>query len=517
MPATGSDPILAAHRISQRFGPVLALDQVSLAVHPGRVLAVVGENGAGKSTLMKVLAGVQQPMSGSLEVSGRSTCFHNVHQAIQAGVVLIHQELNLATNLSVAANIFLGREPARRGWITESRLAQAALPYLERLQADISPLETVKRLAIGRQQLVEIAKALSVNARVVIMDEPTSSLSQQEAERLYTIVRQLRDDGVAIVYISHRLNEVMQLADEAVVLRDGRLVGHLVGRELDHDRMVSLMVGRELATRYDRTPHPAGDVLLDADGVRTFAFPHEPLSFQLAAGEIVGLAGLVGAGRTELLTTLFGVTPAVGGQATMAGAAFCPQSPIEAIARGVALAPEDRREAGLALGLNVRHNLSLASLGRRLSRGGFIRSRAERELAEQQLQRLSIKTRDDEALVRTLSGGNQQKVVLGKWLATQPKLMLLDEPTRGIDVGAKADVYAVMHQLAAKGVSLLFASSDLEEILGVADRVLVMHQGRIAGELSRPEMSESAIMKLAVGTTATSVAPEPTAEGRRSR
>ena len=492
-------PILAARNVSMQFSGVRVLQDINLELFPGEVLAVVGENGAGKSTLMRVLSGVHQPTSGSLEWQGSAVRFANVDQAQRRGVALIHQELNLAPNLSVAANIWLGREPHARGFLKEQAIFQGARHFLEQVGLSVSPDLRVDRLTIGQQQLVEIAKALSTHAQVLIMDEPTSALSSEEAARLGDVITELKSRGVAIVYISHRLQEVTDWADRVVVLRDGALVGELRDESLQRDAMVRLMVGRDLDGFYVREPHVAGEEALHAIELRSPAFPAHPISFRLAAGEIVALAGLVGAGRTELLSTLFGVTPAIGGNLRIGGRPVDSTSPAQAIRAGLALVPEDRRRQGLLLQKSVPINLALASLRERLARWGFVRGSESRKLSEETIHTLRIKLAARHAAVRYLSGGNQQKVVIGKWLATGPQVLLLDEPTRGIDVGSKTEIYGLLHRLAGEGLAILFASSEMEEILGLADRVLVMHQGRLVGELTRDAMTEEAIMTLAVG------------------
>ncbi len=505
-------PVLEAISISKRFAGVDALRGVSLQVEPGEVLAVVGENGAGKSTLMKILAGVIQPSAGSLKMDGRAVSFGSVSQALEAGVSLIHQELNLSPNLDVGANILLGRELGWMGLIDRRSVEREAARHMDRLGLDVSPRARLDSIPIGKQQMVEIAKALSTNARVLIMDEPTSSLTQPEADRLYEVVCQLKSEGVSIVYISHRLHEVTKLADRVVVLRDGAYVGELNKEEIDRDKIVRMMVGRDIDQLFQRTPHSAGEVVFEAKSLRTSAFPSSPLDFKIRAGEIVGLAGLVGSGRTELLTTIFGVTPPVAGEMRVKGKAFSPRSAGDAITAGVVLAPEDRRLTGLMTQMSVRSNLTLASLRQKVHAFGFIRQWAERNLCEESKRQLQLKTASYETPVRTLSGGNQQKVVLGKWLAMHPQLLLLDEPTRGIDVGTKSEIYKLVHELAGQGMAVLFVSSELEEVLGLADRAMVMHEGQITGELPRHQLTEEAIMQLAVhqeteiGATETTVA-----------
>jgi ribose transport system ATP-binding protein len=481
-----------------KFPSVRALHDVSLELFPGEVLAIVGENGAGKSTLMNILAGAQAPTEGEIRLDGQPVRFTGVADALRHGIALIHQELKLAGNLEVGANLLLGREPRRWGLIDRRALQQASRQALDRVGLNLSPRIPVDRLPIGKQQLVEIAKALSTRARVLIMDEPTSSLSQQETAHLLRVVRDLRSRGVSVIYVTHRLGEVEALADRVLVLRDGELVDVLAGSLIDRDRMIRLMVGRELAQFYKRSAHTAGGEVLRVQGLRTAAHPRHLLDFSLPEGEIVGLAGLVGAGRTELLTTLFGITPAVGGTLMRGPLQRPPQHAREAIDAGMMLVPEDRRVTGLVLAMNVRQNLSLASLRREQYRG-LLNFKAEERLAGKMTRLMRIRAASSRQPVGTLSGGNQQKVMLGKWLAMAPQVLLLDEPTRGIDVGAKHEIYQHMHRLAGQGVAILFASSDMEEILSLSDRVLTLHEGRLAGQLPREALSEQAILRLATG------------------
>lgn len=492
--------LLEISGVGKSFPGVRALHDVSFSVGAGEVVAVLGENGAGKSTLMKILAGVQMPDTGSIRLEGASVQIHSVEEGLSLGIALIHQELNLATNLSIGANLFLGREPVKRGLIDEREIELRSRKLLGRVGLDLDPATLVGDLSIGRQQLVEIAKALSTNARILIMDEPTSSLSQGETERLFGVVKDLRQNGVSILYISHRLGEVVELADRVVVLRDGENAGELARAEINHDRMVSLMVGRDLAQFYAHQPHPPGEVVLSVSGLRTPAHPSHGIDFELRAGEIVGMAGLVGAGRTELLETLFGITPAVGGTVIVEGVPRTLVNPRAAIAAGMALVPEDRKQQGLILEMAVADNISLASISRD-QRAGFLNFAAERRITEEMTERMRIKTPSSRQIVRFLSGGNQQKVVLGKWLAMKPRILFLDEPTRGIDIGAKREIYALMEDLAKQGVAILFVSSELEEVIGMSDRALVMHEGRLAGALKREELGEESIMRLATGRT----------------
>lgn len=498
-PASGGVPLLEARGIVKSFPGVKALRGVSCRLERGEVLAIMGENGAGKSTLMKILAGVQGPDEGGLLIDGQPVRIQSVSDALRHGVALIHQELNLASNLSVGANLFLGREPSRLGFIDQAAIRRESAKYLRQVGLGIDPDTLVSDLTIGRQQMVEIAKALSVRARVLIMDEPTSSLSTRETEALFAVIHDLRRQGVSIVYISHRLAEVKALADRVTVLRDGENAGELRRDEITHDRMVSLMIGRDLKGFYGRKPHEPGALVLEARGLRTPAHPGHPVSFSLRAGEIVGLAGLVGAGRSEVLTTLFGATPAIGGEIHIGGRPVPIDSPRAAVRQGLALAPEDRKQHGLVLDMTVRENLSLARLERDAT-AAFVSRGKEDTLSADAIRKLRIKTPGDGQVVRYLSGGNQQKVVLGKWLAMRPKVLLLDEPTRGIDVGAKQEIYALMEELAGQGMAILFVSSEMEELLGMADRALVMHEGLLAGELNRSELGEAAVMKLATGS-----------------
>ncbi|MEM7559454.1 MAG: sugar ABC transporter ATP-binding protein, partial [Planctomycetota bacterium] len=385
------------------------------------------------------------------------------------------------------------------GLLDKAKMHRDSKQYLEMVGLDVSPATLVKELSIGKQQMVEIAKALSAGARVLIMDEPTSSLSSRETERLFDVVKDLRSKGVSIIYISHRLGEVKELADRVCVLRDGENAGNLSKEEINHGNLVRLMVGRELSQFYARQPHPKGDVVLEVQDIVTPAWPGHKLNFSVSAGEIVGVAGLVGAGRSEMLQVLFGVDPAMEGSIALSGEKLNLRSPQDAINAGIALVPEDRKQHGLVIDMSVRENISLAGLKRNQLTAGFLNRQQENSDTVEMTEKIRIKTPSGEQVVRYLSGGNQQKVVIGKWLALGPKLLLLDEPTRGIDVGAKQEIYQLMEQLASEGVAILFVSSEMEEILGLSDRTLVMHEGQIAGELSREQLSEESVMNLATG------------------
>jgi ribose transport system ATP-binding protein len=495
---------LHASGIDKRFPGVVALAGVSLTLGPGEVLAVVGENGAGKSTLMKILAGVYPPDAGTVVLDGKPVHFDGPADATKAGVVLIHQELNLAENLSVTDNLFLGREATTGGplrVLDRRSMAERAAALLARVGLpSVRVHAPVESLPPGEKQLVEIARALGTAVRVLIMDEPTSSLTQRETERLYDVIGGLKATGVSVVYISHRLAEVKRCADRVSVLRDGKNAGDLARGEITHDNMVRLMVGRDMRQFYPKVHRSGvgGKPVLTLEGVRYRGGPETPVSLEVRAGEILGVAGLVGAGRTELSEAVFGVRPLVAGTVRLDGEPLKVSHPTDAIAAGVVLVPEDRRLHGLVAPEGVGFNLSLPNLDRLGSWLG-VRRGAEAELQRTWIERLRVKTPSAAQPVALLSGGNQQKVVYGKWLARGPRVLILDEPTRGVDVGAKAEIYALIDELAGRGVAVWMITSDMEELLGMSDRVVVMHEGRLAGELARDRLTEEAVMRLATG------------------
>ena len=491
-----STVLLSATGLTKQFPGTLALDDVAMELHRQEILAVIGENGAGKSTFMKILAGIYHSDAGQITLEGKAIRLDSIRQAQEHGIALIHQELNLADNLDVTANLYLGQETHAWGWIDQSALYDKATALLTRLNIDIDPRTRVSDLSIGQQQLIEIAKAIAIDARILIMDEPTSSLTQHESDHLFTVINDLRENGMSIIYISHRLNEVVEIADRVVVLKDGKNAGELPKEDINHDNMIRLMVGREMDQARHRTPIPPGDVVLELENLVTPAHPSHANSFTVCAGEVVCIAGLVGAGRTEVLEAIFGVTPALSGTISMSGYDGEIHSARQAIDAGIGLVPEDRKLQGIILEMSLRDNLSLASM-REHQHKGFLNAEYERENSRIQIEALSIATPDDRKEVQLLSGGNQQKVVIGKWLATHPKLLLLDEPTRGIDVGAKGEIYKLIDSLAQQGVAILFVSSDMEEVLSLSDRVLVMHEGLITGELAKSELTEEAVMRLA--------------------
>ncbi|MFN3168790.1 MAG: sugar ABC transporter ATP-binding protein [Phycisphaeraceae bacterium] len=498
--ADHAEPLLEARAVSKAYPGVVALDGVSMRLNPGEVLAIIGENGAGKSTLMKSLAGIVHPDAGEVYIDGQRVAFRNVQDAMDHGIALIHQELNLAENLDIAANLYLGREPARFGLIDRKAMRRGAEQALAEVGLDLPATTPVADLSTGRRQMVEFAKAVSTHARVIIMDEPTASLSEQETRRLYEVVEKLAGTGVGIIFISHRLAEVKRLAHRVTVLRDGKNAGELSREQIEHDAMVRLMVGRDASNFYQYQPRPIGDTALRVGELVTQAFPEHRLSLEVKAGEIVGVAGLVGAGRSEMLRAIFGIDHALAGHIEVAGQTRTIRSPIHAIRAGLALVPEDRKAQGVILSMSIRENTTLARLKRDAHGGTMIAARKEKELAKRMNDRLATKTPSLEQAVQNLSGGNQQKVVLAKWLAIEPIVLLLDEPTRGVDIGAKAEIYRIMEELAQRGVAVLFVSSDLEEVLGAADRVLVMHEGAITGELARDQLDAETVMALATNT-----------------
>jgi ribose transport system ATP-binding protein len=491
--------LLNASELTKQFPGVLALDKACVSVDAGEIVAVIGENGAGKSTLMKILAGIYQPDAGTIVFDGHAVALASVGAAQSLGISLIHQELNLADNLDVAGNVFLGREPRHWGLVDDKAMHAATQAVLDRLAADFKADAPVAELSLGRRQLVEIAKALSLDARLIIMDEPTSSLSAHEAETLFQVIADLKSRGLAILYISHRLGEVTRIADRVIALRDGKNAGELARHEINHDAMVRLMVGRDFSQSFAPAPRTPGVEALRVTNLQTQANPKHRVSFSVRRGEIVGMAGLVGSGRTELLRALFGVEPLVAGEIRVQDKALAPRHPRDAAGAGLALVPEDRKALGVFLPESVAWNVSLAGLERHARGGLFLNQAAAARDAENVSAQLRVKAASLDTVVGTLSGGNQQKVALGKWLALKPEVLLLDEPTRGVDVGAKREIYQIMDRLAADGAAILFVSSEMEEVLAMSDRVLVMHEGRLAGELQRDELSEEAVMRLATG------------------
>lgn len=495
---TQAIPRLKLERIYKAFPGVQAVNDVSLDVYAGEILALVGENGAGKSTLMNIINGVVPLDSGKIYLDGQPVVIDSPRHALELGITMIHQELALIPQLTVGQNIFLGREPRRwRFWIDWKRLYQQAQAELERLGIDVPVQAQVADLSIAQRQLVEIAKALSYNARLIALDEPTSALTERETETLFRLVRSLRGQDVALIYISHRLEEVFELADRIAIMRDGHLVA--VGKKEDFTpaEVVRLMVGRELAEFFPKVPTQRGEPVLRAVNLRA-GREVRGVSLELYRGEIVGLAGLVGSGRTNLARLLFGADRAEDGEIWVDGRRVEIRSPRDAIRLGIGLVPEDRKAQGLFLGQSVRSNVAV-SLLEHFSRLGFIDFSSINKVVKSMIERLRVRTPSLQQRVRNLSGGNQQKVVISRWLSLNPKILIMDEPTRGVDVGAKAEIHALMGELAAQGMAVLMISSELPEILGVSDRILVMREGRIVAEFSREEATQDRIMQAATG------------------
>jgi ribose transport system ATP-binding protein len=499
-PASG-EPFLRLSGVRKSYPGVIALAGFDMEVRRGEVIGLVGENGAGKSTLMKILGGVIKPDRGTIEVDGVPHEALSVGESIRAGIAFVHQELNLFDNLDVAANVFIGREPRKYGLfnlVDTERQRAAVAPLLKRLGANFGPEAPVRKLSLAQQQIVEIAKALSYDARLIILDEPTSSLPLKETEKLLEVIRGLKAEGISVIFISHRLHEIERACDRVVVLRDGMLAGRLDRSEVTYQKLVRMMIGRDLKVVYTAPAAPPGEIVLSARDVRTAAYPRQPVSLDLRRGEILGLAGLVGAGRSELARAIFGIDPIFGGSLIFEGAPLAIGSTGDATARGVFLVPEDRKGAGILLDMSIAQNISLPNLGA-YARSGLVSTAAEVKRAEQSKAELDIRAPNVQVRTGALSGGNQQKVALAKWLAMNPQVIILDEPTRGIDVGAKFEIYRLMRGLADAGVAILMISSDMEEVIGVSDRIAVMHEGRISGILTRDRFSEENVLMLAVG------------------
>ncbi len=481
--------------ITRRFPGVVALDGVDFELRTGEVHALVGENGAGKSTLMKILNGALAADAGRILIDDRPVTIASPSAAARMGIGMIYQELCLARHLTAGENIFLGREPARGGLVDFRELHARAQRYLDQLQCGVSSRQRVADLGIAQQQMVEVAKALSQQARFLVMDEPTASLSEAEARRLFDIIRSLRDSGVGLAYISHRLEEVLEIGDRVTVLRDGRWVDTKPVSQTDVGDLVRLMVGREIKEVYPRREAEIGDEVLRVEGLSRPP-DLEDISFSLRRGEVLGLAGLMGAGRTELVRAIFGADPRTSGRVFLDGEEVAIRSPQQAIAAGLALLTEDRKRDGLALGLPVRANITLADLGQ-VVQAGLIRLSRERRVAQELVDRVDVRTSSLEQLVRNLSGGNQQKVVVAKWLLTRARVFIFDEPTQGIDIAAKAEVYRLIEGLAQQGAGILLISSYLPELLALADRVIVLCRGRVTGELPRDEATQERVLELA--------------------
>lgn len=498
-------PVLEVKKVSKDFSGIYALKNVDLQIYPGKVTAVIGENGAGKSTLMKIISGVYTVYEGDIKLNGEKVCYKNPKEASEQGVIIIHQELSLIPYLNITENLFLGNELINRmGFLDLPKMHKKASELLSRLHLDVNPNTPLNQLRVGQQQLVEIAKALLLESKVLIMDEPTSAISDIEVTLLFQIINELKAQGVAIVYISHKLNELFEIADRYTILRDGEMVGSGNMKETSHDQIIQMMVGRDLPKSLRKDDNIRKEEVLRIENL-FFRNPEIPkdflvndVSFTLKRGEILGIYGLMGAGRTEVLEAIFGLYPKqLSGKIFIEGIEKQFRSVSDAISAGIGLVPEDRKLQGLILNMDVTQNTSLASLDR-ISKYDFIDKKKEEELCTNFIQKLKTQVNSPKMEVQKLSGGNQQKVVIAKWLATNPKILLLDEPTRGIDIGAKMEIYKLIADLAGQGMGIIVVSSELPEILAVSDNILVMSESRLTARLAREEATEEIIMKAAL-------------------
>lgn len=490
------ETIVSMKNISKNFPGVKALDHVQFELRSGEVMALLGENGAGKSTLMKILSGVYTRDEGSLEIFGKEYGDLTPRQAQEIGVAIIHQELNMCRHLSVAENMFLGREKVKAGVLSNAQMEEEAAKILEELKIDMDPGQVVGELPVSKQQMVEIAKALSTHARILIMDEPTSALTAREIEDLFRIIRDLKAKGCGIVYISHRLEELSHIVDRVTIMRDGQFITSMNFKDATLDEIIANMVGREIKEKFPRVSCEKGKKVLE---VRNLNAGHmvRNVNFSLYEGEIVGFAGLMGAGRTETTRAIFGVDPKEGGEIILDGKPVTIRKPEDAIRAGIVLAPEDRKKDGLCTKLSIRHNIALPNLDLICNKFGVINSQKELEMCDRVVENLKVKTPSVEVNTGNLSGGNQQKVVVGKWLARNSRVVIFDEPTRGIDVAAKVEIYNLMNDLKKQGIAVMFVSSEMPEVMGIADRIIVMCDGRITGEMSAEEATQSGILTLA--------------------
>ncbi|MFD2370688.1 sugar ABC transporter ATP-binding protein [Brevibacillus sp. GCM10020057] len=497
--------LLEMKGISKSFPGVKVLNEVQLNLRNGELVALMGENGAGKSTLMKILGGIYERDAGTIIVKGETVDKMTPDVAASKGIAIIHQEMNLIPHLSIMENIFLGREftYGKSGFVNWRKMRQEARRWLDQLAIKLDPDTLVGDLSVGQQQMIEIAKALSMQADILVLDEPTAALTSREIDALFEMIASLKQKGVGMIYISHRMEEIFQVSDRITVLRDGQYVGTVETARTNLDELVRMMVGREITDRFPKAEVQMGGERLRVENLSVKG-KLSNISFSVKSGEIVGVAGLMGAGRTELAKALFGMEKVREGQIFVDGRPVRMGRPIDAISAGIALVTEDRKEEGLVLSLSVRENISLPNL-EKVSSMGVLKPSQEQQLSNDTIQRLFIKTAGGEQIVGSLSGGNQQKVVIGKWLATKPKILILDEPTRGVDIGAKKEIYDIMNRLAQEGVAILMISSELPEVLGMSDRVLVMHEGRITGEFGRSEATQEAIMHAATGGTSHAV------------
>ena len=489
--------LLEVEHVRKTFPGVVALDDVEFRLRPGTVHALMGENGAGKSTLMKIIAGIYTPDAGSFRLKGQEIRLDSPLHALEYGIAMIHQELNLMQFMTVAENIWIRREPLTAwGFVDHRKMRDMTAELFARLNIDIDPEAEVRDLSVASRQMVEIAKAVSYESDVLIMDEPTSALTEREVSHLFTIIRTLKAQGKGIVYITHKMNELFEIADEVSVFRDGKFVGTHAAGDVTRDDIIRMMVGREITQMFPKQTVPIGEVVLSIENL-CLDERFQNVSFDVRAGEIVGLSGLVGSGRSNVAETLFGVTPATSGTIRIRGNAIKITSPKMAMDNGMAFLTEDRKETGCFLLLDVLANMQMAVLGSQFVTGGFVRENAVTKVCEDMRQRLRVRTPDLEEAIVNLSGGNPQKVLIARWLLTQPKILILDEPTRGIDVGAKAEIHRLISQLAGQGVAVLMISSEMPEVLGMSDKIVVMHEGRVTGIVPREKADQVTIMELA--------------------
>ncbi|MCM3409590.1 sugar ABC transporter ATP-binding protein [Metabacillus litoralis] len=490
--------ILEMKGITKRFPGVKALSNVDLNIKPGTVHALMGENGAGKSTLMKILIGMYSEYEGEIVFCGKNVKFNDIKQALDMGISMIHQELTYVENMTIAENIFLGKEPAlKKVWVNEKSMLDKTKELLNRIGLNLNPKTLMKDLSVSEKQMVEIAKAISYNSKIIIMDEPTSAISDREVDLLFSIIQDLKKDNVAIIYISHKMDEIFKISDQLTILRDGTFIGTYDTEELTIDVLVSLMVGRQLTDLFPKREKAIGENILSVSGLKKESV-YSNISFHVRKGEILGIAGLMGAGRTEVVNSIFGLEPYDEGEIKIHGEKVQIKSPSDAINLGIGLVSEDRKHVGLVLPLSVRENMTLTNL-HLISNYSVVSKVKEKRVVDKMIQSLSIKTPHSEQLVKNLSGGNQQKIVIAKSLLRDPDVLILDEPTRGIDVGAKSEIYHLITKLADEGKAIIMVSSELPEILGLSDRILVLHEGRITGELTKEEANQEIIMKYAVG------------------
>ncbi len=491
--------IVEMREINKSFGGIHAIKNVSLEVKKGEVHALVGENGAGKSTLMKVLSGAIQKDSGEIRIGGQPVDIHNSHDAKESGVSIIYQEFALASELTVAENIFLGEDiSGKKAFVKWNVLYKKAQDLLDSVAFRLNPKEKVKNLSVAYQQMTEIAKALNGNVKILILDEPTAVLGPQEAEKLFEVIKTLKESGVSIIYISHRMEEIFKISDRISVLKDGQMMGTKKTKETSLNEIITLMIGREMGELFPKRTNKMKETVLEVKNIARDQVVKD-VSFTLKEGEILGVAGLIGAGKTETMRLIFGADKKTGGEILLEGEKVKINSPVQAVKQGISYVPENRKEHGVLIKMPTKVNITMPDIGHYTGPLGIIKNKEENKAVWDMINQLEIKVQNPGVIVENLSGGNQQKVSLAKWISINSKVIILDEPTRGVDVGAKIEIYKIIQRLANEGMGVIFISSEMMEVIGMSDRVLVMHEGEISGELNRKELSEHNIMKLAVG------------------